>query len=271
MVGLGIAFVRSHVAAAVEGPRVVRDAFIGSGACRACHPSEHASWSRTYHRTMTRRAEPPFALTTGSHHMIGWWEEDASGQLRMLPFVYAREEGRFIDRRDAFLQPPNAPQHEVRWRSNCIVCHTTGGSPSIDARRSEVAELGVACEACHGPGREHAEKERNPFTCWLKVKDASIINPARLEPSLASAVCGACHAYAYPRNDEAFWSDGYTRSFRPGERLEASRVLLTPDVLASGAVSLDTDARNLFWPDGTVRVGGREHNAMILVGLLPSR
>ena len=213
---------------------------------------------------MTRRADPPFALTTGSDHMIGWWEEDVSGQLRMLPFVYAREEERLIDRRDAFLQPPDAPQHDVRWRSNCIVCHTTGGRPNIDARRSEVAELGVACEACHGPGRDHADAERDPVTRWLRTKHGSIVNPASLEPERASAVCGACHAYAYPRDEEVFWKDGYASSFRPGQRLEASRILLTPEVLASGAVNLDTDARNLFWPDGTVRVGGRERNAMIL-------
>jgi Zn-finger protein len=29
-------------------------------------------------------------------------------------------------------------------------------------------------------------------------------------------------------------------------------------------VKVDTDTRNLFWPDGTVRVGGREYNAMVL-------
>ena len=258
-----IALARPRAAASkAGGPRVVHDDFIGSGACQPCHPSEHASWSRTYHRTMTQRASPPFALTTGSHHMMGFWEEDESGQLQMLPFVYARDEGRFIARRDAFLQPPDAPQHDVRWRSNCITCHTTSGRPAIDERRSIVAELGIACEACHGPGREHADRMRDPMARW-RPHDLAIVNPARLAPERASAVCGACHAYAFPRDEEAFWKAGYA-SFRPGDALEPSRILLTPEVLASGKVSLDTDPRNLFWPDGTVRVGGREHNAMIL-------
>src|SRR5690606_38927578 len=30
--------------------------YVGSGACRACHAEEHASWERTYHRSMTRVA-----------------------------------------------------------------------------------------------------------------------------------------------------------------------------------------------------------------------
>ena len=146
-----------------SGPRVVRDEFIGSGACRACHPGEHASWSRTYHRTMTQRGSGSVALTTGSHHIIGYWTEDERGELRMLPEVYARDEGRRIPRHDAFLQPPDAPDHDARWRTNCIVCHTTAGRPDEDGRASHVAELGIACEACHGPGREHANGARNPL------------------------------------------------------------------------------------------------------------
>ena len=29
---------------------------VGSESCRSCHPSEHASWGRSFHRTMTQRA-----------------------------------------------------------------------------------------------------------------------------------------------------------------------------------------------------------------------
>ena len=28
--------------------------YVSSDACKACHPGEHASWHRTYHRTMTQ-------------------------------------------------------------------------------------------------------------------------------------------------------------------------------------------------------------------------
>ena len=34
------------------------DDYVGSAACTSCHPDQHASWARTFHRTMTQRAEP---------------------------------------------------------------------------------------------------------------------------------------------------------------------------------------------------------------------
>ncbi len=263
-------------ASAARGPRVTHDsAYVGSGACRACHPSEHASWSRTYHRTMTRRATPeamlakpesalPIVLLTGSHHMQGYWTEDERGVLRMLPVVYALDEKRLIPRSEAFLEPENAPQHDVRWTSNCIACHATSGRPHLDApgSRSSAAELGIACEACHGPGADHVAREHDPFTRWRRVS-ASIVNPAKLPPDRASAVCGQCHAYAFPRDEDSFFASGYADAFHPGDALEPSRILLTPAVLGK-QVFVDTDSRNLFWPDGTVRVGGREYNAMVL-------
>src|SRR6187431_447002 len=32
--------------------------YVGSETCRACHPNQHASWHRTFHRTMTQHASP---------------------------------------------------------------------------------------------------------------------------------------------------------------------------------------------------------------------
>jgi hypothetical protein len=42
----------------------------------------------------------------------------------------------------------------------------------------------VRCEACHGPGREHAASGRK----------AAILDPRRLEPADSVDFCGACHA-----------------------------------------------------------------------------
>jgi hypothetical protein len=38
------------------------DGYVSSGACRACHPSQYASWHRSYHRTMTTVASPATVL-----------------------------------------------------------------------------------------------------------------------------------------------------------------------------------------------------------------
>jgi predicted CXXCH cytochrome family protein len=267
MIAAAVPFARPRTRVAIAGPRISEDGgYVGSGACRACHPSEHASWSRTYHRTMTQRGKGDVAITTGSHHMQGYWTEDEHGVLKMQPYVYSYEEKKTIPRSEAFLEPPDAPQHDVRWSSNCIACHATSGEPHLDREGTKptAAELGIACEACHGPGGAHVAREHDPITRWRHVS-SDVVNPTKLPPDRASAVCGQCHAYAFPRDEEGFFATGYASAFKPGDALEPSRILLTPTVLGT-QVKVDTDTRNLFWPDGTVRVGGREYNAMVLSG-----
>jgi predicted CXXCH cytochrome family protein len=269
MIAAAAVFPRARSRSAIAGPRISDDGgYVGSGACRACHPSEHASWSRTYHRTMTQRGQGAIAITTGSHHMQGYWTEDEHGVLKMLPYVYSYEEKKTIPRSEAFLEPADASQHDVRWSSNCIACHATSGRPHLDREgaRPTAAELGIACEACHGPGAAHVAREHDPIARYHffgRHVSSDIVNPKKLAPDRSSAVCGQCHAYAFPRDEDGFFASGYAEAFRPGDALERSRILLTPAVLGK-EVKLDTDTRNLFWPDGTVRVGGREYNAMVL-------
>jgi predicted CXXCH cytochrome family protein len=212
-------------------------------------------------------------VTTGSHHMQGYWVAAGRGALRMLPFVFVRDEGEVIARRDAFIEPPGTPQRDVRWNSNCIACHATAGQPRarVDDQGydTSVTELGIACEACHGPGALHAEHHGDPVTRYAQRRsteaDPTIVNPARLSANRASAVCGQCHAYAYPRDEDAYWRSGYVGTFVPGQTLDASRILLSPAVLSDPAgPKLDLSTNDLYWPDGTVRVAGREYSAMIL-------
>ncbi len=263
MIAASVALARPRHHDGVRGPQAIHDDYVGSNACAKCHASQHASWSRTYHRTMTQRAPAPYAITTGSHHMKGFWKADDSGALHMSPFVYAFDEHRIIGRSEAFLEPPDAPQADVHWETNCIACHATAGRPNRPALAT-VGELGIACEACHGPGAAHVAREQDPLLRWRGDRDPHIVNPKKLAPDRSTAVCGQCHAYTFPRDEEAFLARGYTGAFHPGDALDATRIILTPEVLASGRVALDTDARNLFWTDGTVRVGGREHNALVL-------
>jgi predicted CXXCH cytochrome family protein len=321
---------------------------VTSGACRSCHPSEYASWHRSFHRTMTRLATPatvagPFegtrvesegrtielskrgdelwaklpdpdevarlsragapepsrgvplvsrrvVLVTGSHHFeVYWTQGGAENELRLVPVTYVLAERRFVPRRDAFLQPPDAAPHAVRWNSNCIQCHTTLGRPEHDERAerfdSEAVELGIACEACHGPGAAHVRKHQNPLVRYAahltSTADESIVNPARLAHDRASEVCGQCHAYFVPNDETTWWKSGFATSFRPGDPLARSRTLLTPAhfrgsaarAAASAAAGTEAEAadapfgaeaeaESAFWPDGTMRVGGREHNAL---------
>ena len=213
-------------------------------------------------------------MTTGSHHYQAFWVLGQRGnELWQFPFVYHFESQRFIPRDDAFLQPPDAKPHRARWNSNCIQCHAVMGQPAHDEAsdrfESSVVELGIACEACHGPGRQHAERHKNPVTRYRQraseAADPTIVNPARLAPDRAAAVCGQCHSYFVPRDPKDWWQHGFAAAFRPGDSLEASRLILDyardrerPEPVVSASIE------SIFFPDGTIRVGGREYNGLVL-------
>jgi hypothetical protein len=228
-------------------------------------------------------------MTTGSHHYQAYWVPGARGnELWQLPFVYHFESRRFIPRHDVFLQPESDPIHVARWNSNCIQCHAVAGEPrhelASDRFQSRAAELGIACEACHGPGAAHVAREREP---WVRradrqalaehpaaadraagtdaAREREIVNPARLDARRASEVCGQCHSYFVPRDPDAWWKSGFVDSYRPGGDWDAARRLLE---YAPGSPAIDRELSasldSLFYPDGTIRVGGREWNGLAL-------
>lgn len=214
----------------------------------------------------------PVELLTGSHHQQAFWVKGArDGELCAVPAVYVIETGQLLARRDAFLNPPDAPERAVRWNSNCIQCHTVAGAPghdvSRDVFRSRAAELGVACEACHGAAAEHARAMQNPLARYRAraAEDSApgVMSPRRLSHERSSEICGRCHSYFFPKRESEWWSDGFSKSYRPGQVLSEAQLLLSPEVLAApDAPQLGESAASIFYQDGTVRVGGREYNGL---------
>ncbi len=219
------------------------------------------------------RVERQVLMTTGSHHYQGYWVQGARGnELWQLPLVYHLESQRFLPRRAVFLEPPDDPPVWARWNSSCVMCHSVAGEPrhelESDRFETRAAELGIACEACHGPGQEHAERQRDPLLRYQTRRstsgDPSIVQPARLSAQRASEICGQCHAYFVPTDPERWWHDGFSSSYTPGAALAGSRQVLDyerdrADALALVGAELDS----LFYRDGTVKVGGREHNGLL--------
>ncbi len=236
----------------------------------------------------TRRITRPIVLLTGSHQQQAYWY--ATGVHRLiskLPAMYLIREKQWIPRRAAFLHPPDEPRGSETggWNGICIACHTTDGKPQIDSplgskpvmrqvAESTVSEFGIACEACHGPGEEHIRANRNPARrYWLHLTggaDPTIVHPLRLNAEKSSQVCGQCHSvwefYDLSGEREA---NQYGLSYRPGAELRDSRFLVQPtinynastmkEILAEDPSFLDDS----FWPDGMVRVSGREYNGLI--------
>jgi len=218
------------------------------------------------------------ALTTGSHHyQIYWFEVKGQPDLGQLPLVWHLGERRWIPRKTLFVSPsPETVFAEGgRWPRSCIRCHATNGTARHpETGHTEVAEFGIACEACHGPGAAHVtlQTERaqlSPEAVGALPADTTIVNPADLPHDRASQVCGQCHG-VYPQlkdTREEWETEGY--AYRPGDDLLATRELLrapreknTPVLQAY----LDRNPGTLddvFWSDGQVRVSGREYNGLV--------
>lgn len=202
-------------------------------------------------------------MLTGSHHMQAYWVDNQHGNRQYnFPFIYLFEQERWVPRRSVFLRDPKARRWIQVWNVGCIDCHSTGGQPrqkedavSFDTR---VAELGIACEACHGPAAEHVRLNADPrrrYALHLKqTGDGSIVNPARLSAKRSSEVCGRCHSVHGPRNAKDWEQNG--ERFRPGEDLEAK-------VQVVRHMKSTEQRRGSFWNDDMVRVSGREYNGLV--------
>ena len=232
---------------------------------------------------ITRRV----VMITGSHHQqVYWYHTGNSRVLGQLPAMYLIAERRWIPRTAAFLAPPlltRSGSESGRWNSACINCHATHGKRQIDPlfgsqailkADTTAAEFGIACEACHGPGEEHANLNRSPWRrYWLHLTggtDQSTVHPKRLNPRLSSQVCGRCHSisYYYTQAEELRANTEGVR-YRPGHDLTDSLFVAQPardldSPIMKRLVATDPDlVRGSFWSDGMVRVSGREYNGLL--------
>ena len=217
------------------------------------------------------RVTRPVVMTTGSHHMQGFWiPGDRGNLLRQIPWYYHLAEKRWIPREDAFLEPPGSPRHFMVWNDNCLSCHSTGGTPGMNQKtqevRTAVAELGVSCEACHGAGREHVARHaaagptaNGRRVVATDVGDPTIINPARLDHRAASRVCGQCHSTFVPPDQDKFLANGY--KYRPGDELSTAYNLVRFD--SQLHTQMERRGTPVYWLDGTCWVGGREYLGLV--------
>ena len=309
--------------AADHAPRVVkRTGHVQSKTCRNCHPGAHATWKRSYHRTMAQLASPetvlaPFdgsehstwgtrfrferrgdefwvhigtetetagspmtmvphrvVMLTGSHHIQICWLTDGSGQpLIELPIYYSIDHRRWIPKKDSVLSPPDMGPFVGSWNARCSRCHSVAAKPGYDVQNDqfdiEVAEFGIACESCHGPGEVHVRLHQNPVNRYLRrfdeQPDPSIVNPSRCSPQISTQICGRCHSAALDRDFSDYLKHGVR--YRAGDDLNESFRILKYEGAASKSDKSSGDpyenAGNVFWNDGTCRVGGDEYNAHI--------
>ncbi len=227
-------------------------------------------------------------MITGSHHQnIYWYATGHDRGLNILPAAYLIAEQQWAPRSAVVLHPPGQSLAMLNghWNAVCIACHTTLGKTAFDtpfrsapfesqAIDTTVTEFGIACESCHGPAQAHVEANRNPLRRYQlyfgQTQDQTIVLPTRLDPQRSSQVCGQCHSVweFYDRAGERIANrDGLP--YRPGDELRDTRFIAQPSIDRDSQelrAFVDSDpefVRGSFWPDGMIRVSGREYNGLI--------
>jgi len=222
-------------------------------------------------------------MTTGSHHYQTYWVDGADkfGRLQQtLPLVYLLNDHRWIPREAAFMRQTKSDHFITQWNNHCIKCHSTGGVPGLKAETNQfdtrVGELGIACEACHGPGGKHIQANHNPlrrFDLYLSGKpDPTIVNPARLDHEASSQVCGQCHGVFAQREKYGMKYAFEGILYRPGDNLMKTRYYIqhpANDPNPERVQELRQNPeffRERWWEDGTILAGGREFTALSVSG-----
>ena len=235
----------------------------------------------------------PVVMSTGSHHMQVYWFPMGKGRmLGQFPLVYLKETDRWVPRKSCFLEPPTSETDiEIgRWNNTCLQCHTTHPKQQLSRDfvfDTNVAEFGISCEACHGPGQEHIAIHRSTQHQSAKAEQHAtqkqqagsnkadddstsqtqvdpIVNPRDLDHRLSSQICGNCHAMATHLNPNTR-NNGHT--FRPGKSLSDSRHLYrcnpnSESLLRKQGQDPEAFFESVFWKDGMIRVSGREFTGL---------
>jgi tetratricopeptide (TPR) repeat protein len=172
-------------------------------------------------------------------HRTPMGEQRTSSRIGLVYGAHAADEVFFSWRGDRLYELPAVWLHPLQqWAhttinrygagdfsraaaTRCLECHNTwfehvAGTPNQYKRDSFI--LGVTCERCHGPGRDHvAFHQAHPRA------DAghAVVHPGRLTRDRQIEVCTQCHSNAIKRR-------GPVLSYQPGEPLDASfRTIVT--------------------------------------------
>lgn len=189
--------------------------YIGRDACRDCHASQFDSQSKTGHAHALRRARPDdpgpgsraqWAFGAGAKATT-WVTQTSDDAIAEHGLTY------YTATKKLALTPGHAKSADLVLRTFdpvatallCFRCHSTGPIALGQNFQVQPRELGVNCEACHGPGRAHAESGGK----------AAILNPKRLNAGQINALCGACHRQSSDLDDDRDWSNPWNVRHEP--------------------------------------------------------
>ncbi len=190
--------------------------------------------------------------TLGAKRYQGYLATLPEGRIYVLPVFWHVASKRWIDWKEITSVPEGAHNLRQIWNSNCFNCHATnlvqGYNVDEQKFKSTWSEMGIGCEACHGPGREHVTLmdawEKDPaskpnydnssknrqLSDILKILSVKSSDPRRIYDT-----CSYCHGNK--RN--------VFLGFKGGDRFsDYATPFLISDPLP------ENDLQGEFWPDG---------------------
>ncbi|MHA7774110.1 multiheme c-type cytochrome [Roseibium sp. M-1] len=133
--------------------------------------------------------------------------ETEPGRVQSYDIVWDQEKKRWYHLYGETAPPPSDGLHWTgsykNWNARCAECHATGFEKNYDpaARRysSRQAEIGVGCEACHGPGEAHAAWAADPETYAKSPfpgtgSTGRLIDFSEALPETEIQQCAGCHS-----------------------------------------------------------------------------
>jgi hypothetical protein len=206
------------------------------------HPVLSFSLSRYRYEIRTDASANTYSVTDGANNLettLSW--AFGSGSVGQS-YLFEKPNGEFYEARVSYFaslkaleftpgralsSPDDLEQAANRWVSpdetfKCFSCHATG---SIVGGRFDERHLilGVTCEACHGPAKQHVETMKMAITKSRDVgRNTAIFGAVNLGPSDAVDFCGSCHGSYWDVALMATSEGVQTSRFQP-YRLEESK------------------------------------------------
>src|SRR6185436_12466416 len=184
--------------------------YAGAAVCAKCHPSQFAAQSSSAHARALAPSKPP---------QPGLWAFGAGEQA--ITFVNRLDAETYVELGETWYRRLNSlgrtPGHTtaggIRHRIfdpeagilRCFSCHSTGPLKVSAEQIIQPHELGVRCEACHGPAASHV---KNP----AKVRPR---NPGKFTADQLNDFCGQCHRMPGIQGDTTDLKDPWNSRHQP--------------------------------------------------------
>ncbi|MEO8594795.1 MAG: tetratricopeptide repeat protein [Candidatus Solibacter sp.] len=191
--------------------------YVGSQRCQSCHPDQFAAQAKSEHAHALAPAKPGDP---------GEWAFGAGSKA--ITYVSHTDEETYVERAASYyaatkamgVTPGHEPATDLEYPTfdalssamRCFRCHSTGDLKLSAGFAVQPAELGIRCEACHGPGAAHVEAGDGRF----------IRNPKRLNAVELNALCGTCHRKPPAIGVEGDWMDPWNVRHQPASLSQAA-------------------------------------------------